>query len=97
MRILNHNVIPDDTEYNFTVPETAYYFAMAYSNTENMEPYVRVTCGEYNWAFAGTTGYYKHVTSPPLLFKKGTVITVVMKAPARLLCKIPICTEVWEK
>ena len=97
VQILNHNVIPDDTEYNFTVPETAYYFVMAYSNTENMEPYLRVTCGGYTWAFAGTTGYYKHVTSPPLLFKKGTVIQIVAHAPARLLCKIPICTEVWEK
>ena len=97
VQILNHNTIPNDTEYNFTVPETAYYFVMAYSNTENMEPYVRVTCGGYNWAFAGTTGYYKHVTSPPLLFKKGTVIKILAKAPARLLCKIPICTDIWKK
>ena len=97
VQLLNHDVIPNDTTYNYTVTETAYYYAMAYTNTESAEPYVRITCGEYNWAFPSPTGYYKHVTSPPLLFKKGTVIQIVVVGQKRLFFKVPICTEVWKK
>lgn len=95
--MFNQDVIPNDTTYNYTVTETAYYYVMAYTNTESAEPYVRITCGEYNWAFPGPTGYYKHVTSPPLLFKKGTVIQIVVVGQKRLFFKVPICTEVWKK
>lgn len=98
VQILNHDVIPNDTAYNYTVTETAYYYVMAYSDTSNMSPYVRVSCSSnMSWAFLGEEKPYTNVTSPPFLVKKGTVIQIAVIAPKRLLCKIPICTEVWEK
>jgi hypothetical protein len=98
VQLLNHDVIPNDTVYNYTVTETAYYYVMAYSDTSDMSPYVRVSCSNTtSWAFSGEKKPFSHITSPLFLLKKGTVIQIVVIAPKRLLCKIPICTDIWEK
>lgn len=97
VQLLNHDVIPEDTAYTYTIPETAYYYVMAYTDAVYATPYVRVTCGEFTWATSGDTEYWRHVTSPLLLFKKGTQIEIAVVGSKRLLRKIPICTDIWKK
>ena len=96
-QLLNHDTILNGTEYSYTVPETAYYFVLANSETQNMAPYIRFTCGGVNLLNTGATKTYSYVSTTPILIKKGTVVKIVVTAPIRLFYKMPICTDIWKK
>lgn len=90
--------IPNNTAFSVTIPETAYYIASTNTYDVSMRPLVRIMIGDIAiWQGYNASGNYMYLYSPPLLFKKGTVVTFQLDSTKRNILKIPICTEIWEK
>ena len=92
------NDITNNTDFTITIPETAYYYAVVDTNTQNIRPFIRVTVNSKS-VFNGynASGNYMYLQTPLLLFKKGTVVVFNMDGAMRNIVKIPICSEIWEK